>query len=478
MRQRSPRLLSPSTGASVMPTADLTGAQSPAVARLRSREAGRRHERTQRPSGSAYLSSAQQTPAATAAIVRLVGETAGCSTVGATATAILRVVAEVAAADQGSLALLSEGQLETIAVFPTRLPEARSRFPVGFGVAGWVAAVGDPAEIADVRHDRRYVALPYPETRAFVSVPLGVPEGSPAGGTVTPRSSSPGQRDLEQELVGVLSLGAWRPGAFPEGTAEMLRPIAQAAAVLLRRAESAEVLSARVRELEQQTRTTLAEVLHDLKGPVQSVAGFLHIVGQEQVGELNEQQREFLGLARRECERLMGALAERIQHGGGTAEASAQWSPISPARVAADAVERERGQALARGVRLELRAAAALPEVRADVAAVRGALASLLQNAVRFSTAGSRVRATVTADGGWVCFGVSDEGPGFSPEDLERVFERGYQGRSGRETGTAGLGLWSARRAVEQAGGSIWASNRPQRGATVRFALPAATPEV
>src|SRR5205085_9793556 len=129
----------------------------------------------------------------------------------AVADAIVRITARLVGADQGTLGMVRDDEVITVAAFiPPRQPVG-SHFPVGFGVAGWVAATARPAEIQDVRQDKRYVALPYPEVRSFVGVPL-VSDG---------------------ELLGVLSLAAWRPAAFARGTAEALAPLAEAAGVLL-----------------------------------------------------------------------------------------------------------------------------------------------------------------------------------------------------------------------------------------------------
>ena len=88
------------------------------------------------------------------------------------ADAIVRIAGELIGADQAALGVVRDGEVITIAaLMPPRSPVG-SHFPVGFGVAGWVAATGRSAEIQDVRQDKRYVALPYPEVRSFVGVPL------------------------------------------------------------------------------------------------------------------------------------------------------------------------------------------------------------------------------------------------------------------------------------------------------------------
>src|SRR5437879_4706439 len=84
------------------------------------------------------------------------------------ADAIVRIAGGLIGADQGALGLVRDGEVITVAALVPPPAASVSQFPVGFGVAGWVAATGRPAEIQDMRQDERYVALPYPEVRSFV----------------------------------------------------------------------------------------------------------------------------------------------------------------------------------------------------------------------------------------------------------------------------------------------------------------------
>src|SRR5713226_8767993 len=215
----------------------------------------------------------------------------------AVADAIVRIAGGLIGADQGALGLVRDGEVITVAaLMPPRAPSG-SHFPVGFGVAGWVAATGRPAEIQDVRQDKRYVALPYPEVRSFVGVPLS------SGG----------------DLLGVLSLAAWRPDAFARGTA-----------LLLRHAAEAEQTRNRLAVLEHAATDGLAESLHELKAPLHAAAAFLEIVASEQTGPLNEQQKDFLETARDECARLKHALATLVEVGAAAAQRPMQLSVVEP----------------------------------------------------------------------------------------------------------------------------------------------------
>jgi signal transduction histidine kinase len=404
----------------------------------------------QQPEAAAGLSPAEILEA----VVALSREAALGSGEADVADAIVRIAGELLGADQGTLGVVRNGEIITIAALMPRRQPVGTHFPVGFGVAGWVAATGQAAEIQDVRQDKRYVVLPYPEVRSFVGVPLQT------GG----------------QLLGVLSLAAWRPGAFPSRTAEALGPFAEHAALLLLRAATEQQLRERLSRLEHATHEGLAAALHELKAPLHAAAGFIELVATEAAGPLNEQQRDFLQTAHGECLRLKTSLAELVEAGAVAAQQQRplQHCEVEPGEIVATAVERHRGQALRRGVQLRVVGDAAAQAVRVDEEAILQVLANFLQNALRFAPAGSEIVVSTTADGPNTCFAVADSGPGVPSADLASIFEPFEQGQPRQAgSGEVGLGLAISRRIIEEHAGQIWAENRPGGGSRFCFALPA-----
>ena len=98
---------------------------------------------------------------------------------------------------------------------------------------------------------------------------------------------------------------------------------------------------------------------------------------------------------------------------------------------------------------------------------------NLVDNAVKYSSAGSCVRVTATADDGSVLIDVADEGPGIPLEDRQLIFEKfGRSGGGAAKPGT-GLGLFIARSIAEAHGGSVDVDSVPARGSVFRLELPA-----
>lgn len=116
--------------------------------------------------------------------------------------------------------------------------------------------------------------------------------------------------------------------------------------------------------------------------------------------------------------------------------------------------------------------------VEADPDRARQVMAALLDNAIRHTPAGGRIRLEARREAaGPVVLSVVDSGPGIAPADLPYVFDRFYQADPARDraTGTSGLGLAIVRAVVEAHGGRVRAANEPGAGARFEIELPPAS---
>lgn len=128
--------------------------------------------------------------------------------------------------------------------------------------------------------------------------------------------------------------------------------------------------------------------------------------------------------------------------------------------------------------RKELEIRTTLPEggldVLADNEALDQVLDNLLSNAVKFSPSGKQITVTVQAEKEFVLWVIQDQGPGFTAEDLSRLFRR-YTRLSARPTGgepSTGLGLSIVRKLVLDMGGQITCESNPGTGAAFLLQLP------
>jgi two-component system, OmpR family, sensor kinase len=121
--------------------------------------------------------------------------------------------------------------------------------------------------------------------------------------------------------------------------------------------------------------------------------------------------------------------------------------------------------------------------VNVDVTLLGRALDNLLDNAERYARSAARctlrwASEAESPDAPAVVFEVTDEGPGFEPQALPRVFEAFYQSGEikGARAAGLGLGLSLVERIAQAHGGRAWASNLPAGGAQVAFSVQAASP--
>jgi two-component system, OmpR family, sensor histidine kinase MprB len=106
-------------------------------------------------------------------------------------------------------------------------------------------------------------------------------------------------------------------------------------------------------------------------------------------------------------------------------------------------------------------------EVDGRLGQIDRALTNLVSNAIKWSPPDGTIR--IVLAGSRVT--VLDDGPGFAPADLDHVFERFYRSDAARTTPGSGLGLAIVEHVVAAHGGSVFATNRPEGGAAVGFAL-------
>lgn len=142
---------------------------------------------------------------------------------------------------------------------------------------------------------------------------------------------------------------------------------------------------------------------------------------------------------------------------------------VELARLLDGIAQNARPAARERGVEIEVDAPAAL-QVRSDPALLRRLIANLLDNAVKFSPRGARVRLAADAADGRATIRVADQGPGIAAADHQRIFEDLVQ-LPGAPRGH-GLGLGIVRRLAELLGITLALDSAPGRGTVFELGLP------
>ena len=223
---------------------------------------------------------------------------------------------------------------------------------------------------------------------------------------------------------------------------------------------------------EQQRRSLMADVAHELRTPVSNIQGYLEAVRdglmQPSPDTIDTIHQQVLHLTRLIEDLRLLALAE-------AGALRLDLMPDSLNEVLRRSMEAVRPRAEARGISLAMNAAPNLPLVEMDRTRIAQVVGNLLENAITHTPEGGSVT-VLTESTGAVAVRVSvvDTGPGMTNADAEMVFERFYRvdPSRARSTGGAGLGLTIARQLVEAHGGTIHAESEIGEGSRFVFELP------
>jgi heavy metal sensor kinase len=248
-------------------------------------------------------------------------------------------------------------------------------------------------------------------------------------------------------------------------------PIANPGDELGRLAQTFNALMGRLEHSFAEVRRFTADASHELRTPLTAIRAEAEVALR---GPLDATDcRQLLGSILEECGRLTRLtdqlLALAREDAGRGAETR---EPVDMAALVREVAETMRPLAEARGLVLELEANGPVP-VRGDPARLRQVFFNVLDNAIKYTPAGTiRVRGERRNGAGVVA--VRDTGIGIPAEHLPRVFDRFYRvdkARSRAQGGT-GLGLSIAQSIVAAHGGSIALDSAPGRGTTCTVTLP------
>jgi two-component system sensor histidine kinase KdpD len=246
----------------------------------------------------------------------------------------------------------------------------------------------------------------------------------------------------------------------------------QTAQALERSQSHSAVESSRLKmQTEQMRSSLLSAVSHDLRTPLATISGAASTLRQSGDRLSDETRAELLDSISEESDRLSRLVANlldmtRFESGG--VRLTRDACPLE--EIAGAALHRLETQLRGREVIVNL--PDDLPLVFVDEVLVGHVFVNILENALKYTPAGSPLEITATSHGDTITIEVRDHGPGFEPGEEDRIFDKFYRSKTAATRG-AGLGLAIAKAVVEAHGGHIEAFNHPQGGAVFRFDLPA-----
>lgn len=270
---------------------------------------------------------------------------------------------------------------------------------------------------------------------------------------------------LGTRTIGLLAMS----GQLPEAGA--LDALSGVAAIAIERAHFLEELKTAelARQREELKSALLASIGHDLRTPLTAIRVAASNLQASWLTDADRRDQSDLVLAEvGRLTRLFDNILEMARIDAGAIAATQRWVHASEI---VEAARDQVGQTLQHHrIDVDVRADAL---VRLDPRLTAAALAQLLENAAQYAPAESTidVSASTSADG--LEISVRDRGPGITPVDLPRLFDRFYRGAASRGRAGTGMGLSIARGLVAAEQGRVWAENCAEGGARFTIAVPA-----
>ncbi len=223
----------------------------------------------------------------------------------------------------------------------------------------------------------------------------------------------------------------------------------------------------------------IAQVSHELRTPLTPIKGFLHTLQRRDEQFTSADRQRIYEVMLREEQRLEDLVTGLLQattldqRGLTVMPEVVDWPTV-----VTEQTDLYRRSDPSRTIVVTLHAQR--DHVVADVNLATGILANLLSNAIKYSPDGTGIAVATTRDGDRVITTVSDGGSGIAPGDRERIFDKFTRlgDHLTRPQQGVGLGLYIARRSLDEMGGEIWCDEATGGGARFGFSLPSqqATP--
>jgi two-component system sensor histidine kinase KdpD len=281
-----------------------------------------------------------------------------------------------------------------------------------------------------------------------------------------------------EHSVGVLQL-ATSAGERLDGEREqLLRTFANGAAIAIEQARLAQEQRVAAMALESDRLKTalLSSVSHDLRTPLAGIKAAATSLLQDDIQWSAEDRRAFASDIDVEADRLTRLVSNlldlsRIEAGG--IQPDRDWEDV--AEMILRVVERSTPQL--RGHPVSVDVPDNLSPVYLDTVQIEQVLTNLLENAAKYSPAGSPISISASVapgpDVSELRISVADRGPGISRAEQERVFDKFYRVRgSNRRAAGTGMGLAIVHGLMAAHGGRVWVESEPGRGSTFVVALP------
>ena len=230
-------------------------------------------------------------------------------------------------------------------------------------------------------------------------------------------------------------------------------------------------MASSLQDVEERRRMLTADIAHELRNPLAIQRAHLEAL-QDGVYPLTLENLALIGEQNQQLTRLVNDLRTLALVDAG--ELSLNMRQVDLAEMCTETDARFQPQTSLKRIQLSVVCDTKALMVRGDRERLRQILDNLMQNALRYTPEGGRIKIRLQRQAGNAIISVHNSGPAISEEAMMHLFERFYRADKARDraSGGTGLGLAIARKLAETHGGTLIGENHPEGGVVFKLVLP------
>jgi PAS domain S-box-containing protein len=233
----------------------------------------------------------------------------------------------------------------------------------------------------------------------------------------------------------------------------------------------------REKEIERMKTEFVSIAAHQLRTPLSAIKWTLKMILDGDLGEVAEEQREFLRKTYQSNERMINLINDllnvtRIEEG------RYLYKPVLTdlISVCESVINLYKEEVEKKDLKLSFERPKELSKVRVDIEKITLSIQNLVENAIRYNKPGGEIKITLEEKGKEIKFSIEDTGIGIPKDQQNRVFTKFFRAPNAMRIDTegSGLGLYITKNIIEAHGGKIWFESEEGKGTTFYFTLPIA----
>ncbi|HPD20323.1 Phytochrome-like protein cph1 [anaerobic digester metagenome] len=378
----------------------------------------------------------------------------------------LAQVLQIMNIETGWIYLLDEKKQELKCAYSHGIPEkvvqSIKKLRIGEGIAGRVAVKGEPIIIENASKDPRISSLAFKKQgiKSFASIPLY----------------------SRTRLIGVMNIGSFGERIISPDDERLLITIGVHMGTVMENillfqeiaSTSNELKDAinLIRQRNEELRTLVSTVSHDLKNPIIAINGFCERFLKTAGPKLDKRETEYINAIRESGKRMEKFVTDLLTLSA--VENLKLKKEEFPVHELIDEISRELAPQLdSKGGTLVIESP--LPQIKADRVRLMQVFSNLITNAIKYANPARDLVISIgyRREPNTHVFSVKDNGLGIPREYAENIFDIFFRGHESHAEGT-GIGLSIVKKAVNIMGGEVWLSSEKDQGTVFYFSIPAA----